>query len=454
MFSDYQNQIERHREVINSTSTSLRKEAPQAWGKLLRDEVSHSSNFHPANIRRENKYCQDIHNDIYMRATAEKRDPTTSEYEAMQCIEHIISLNNKIIEQKLDIEHNFVDIDGTFPTSKKTIFSKADKLALPFRPNNYDGIHLGHIMRGMAVGSGGNATIQNALSEGTDSAGGYTAPVEIMREFIDKLRAKSVLFNAGAKTALLEAKKSNIATVTTDPVGGWRAENAPVSESDLALGNVAFTPKSLAVLVKVSRELLQDSVNIEEMLLNSLAQGLATQLDFAGLYGSGASNQPLGLDSLLTTASQVTTVATNGAKLSASGYYREIVKAMAQVAANNDEASAIILSPRTKYDLGWMADSTNQPLQAPAIIADKAQLLDTSSIPNNLVVGTSGALCSELFVGNFENLMLGLRQELRIEIVNQTFAGNLQIGYIAHLRADWQPSRIGSFWKVRGILAE
>ncbi len=64
-------------------------------------------------------------------------------------------------------------------------------------------------------------------------------------------------------------------------------------------------------IVRISRELLQDSLNIQEVLTRSLAAGLALQVDYAGLNGSGAAGQPQGLDSVLTAASRVTTLARN-----------------------------------------------------------------------------------------------------------------------------------------------
>jgi HK97 family phage major capsid protein len=42
--------------------------------------------------------------------------------------------------------------------------------------------------------------VKNALESGTDTAGGYTIPTEIMRQFIDKLRAQTVFIQAGART--------------------------------------------------------------------------------------------------------------------------------------------------------------------------------------------------------------------------------------------------------------
>ncbi|MDD5580867.1 MAG: phage major capsid protein [Methylobacter sp.] len=342
---------------------------------------------------------------------------------------------------------------GSAPDNNR-LYAKGQKLAFDSVHQNLQGMSVGTIMKGMVLGANGNLSLQNALNEGTDSAGGYSIAAELLRGFVDKLRDKSVLFQAGSQIFLLDTAKTNLATVVSDPVAGWRAEAAAVNESDMVLGSVQFQPKSLAVLVKVSRELLEDSINIEEILMNSLAQGLATQLDYAGLYGSGASNQPLGLKSVLTTASRTSSIAGNGAKISATGSYNILIRQVGKVAASNDEANAFVMSPRSYYDIQGLSDTTGQPLNAPAIIANKINMLYSNSVPSTQTRGTASGICSEIFLGNFENLILGLRSQLRIEILNQTFAGNLQVGFLAHLRADWQVSRPNSFWNLTGILAE
>lgn len=312
---------------------------------------------------------------------------------------------------------------------------------------------MGDLLRGLVIGSQGSMAIQNALAEGTNSAGGYTVPVELLPGFLDLIRNKSVLAQAGASTVLLNTQKTSMATVLTDPVPGWRAENAAVSESDMTFGQVLFAPQSLAVMVKLSRELLADSLNVEEILTHTLAQAIASQLDYSGLYGSGSGNQPTGLESVLVANSRVSSLTANGEKMSMAGYYRPLMTAAQKVAQTNDTASAAIMSARTLYDLEDFVDTTYQPMQKPGWIADNLQLLNTNAIPDNLTTGTATS-CSEIFTGNFSNLLLGMRQELEIEVIRDTYASNLQIAYLAHMRADWQVGRPNSFWLTQGILAE
>jgi HK97 family phage major capsid protein len=102
--------------------------------------------------------------------------------------------------------------------------------------------------------------------------------------------------------------------------------------------------------------------------------------------------------------------------------------------------------------LSIFADTTGQPLQQPPAISD-IQILDTTSISDALTVG-SGTTCSEAFVGNWSNLLVGLRDQIRIEMLPQLYAANYQVGFLAHVRCDIGIARTNSFWKIKGILAE
>ena len=148
--------------------------------------------------------------------------------------------------------------------------------------DDYRGLRLGQFLRAMVVGPKSEIE-RRALSEGTDSAGGFTTPDILARELIDLLRAKAVTLRAGARILTLESDKTTIARLATDPVATWRAENAAVAESDPTFSAVVLAPKTLAVIVRASRELIEDSLNIENGLTTALAGALSAELDRVAL---------------------------------------------------------------------------------------------------------------------------------------------------------------------------
>lgn len=436
--------IQQHREAFAAAGgeSTIRRALPQVSAQLLKDHK------HPADVRRKIKLCNQHATEILDRASNEKRNLTDLE---QNCFDAIMAMVN-IDSIQLNIDESNAD-QGRQPDTAKNIFARGQKCAPEHRPSDLEGVGLGAMLRGLVLGAQGNVALQNALTEGTDSSGGYTVPMHTMLEFADMVRDKSVLTRAGAKTIVLDTAKTSMATMVRDPIAGWRAENAAVDVDDLVLGHVQFVPKSLAVLVKVSRELIEDSLNIEAILMNSLAQGLAQQLDRAGLYGNGLVNSPIGLRSALVTAGLNLPLAANGGKLSAYGHYRPLIRGMSQVAGMSDQANAAIMAPRTFYDIAGFVDTSAQPLTIPKVIENNFTLLETGAVPVTNTQGTSN-LASDIFIGNFSQMALGLRNSLRIEVLKESFADHMQIAFLAHLRADWQVIRPFSFHLIEGVLME
>lgn len=273
--------------------------------------------------------------------------------------------------------------------------------------------------------------VRAALSEGTDSAGGYTVPTHVLPQFIDKLRAKSVFVQAGARTLMLDTAVTKIARISGDPTAAWRAESAAITVSDPTFSALTFAPKSLAVIVKMSRELLADSVNIAEAVETAVINSMSVELDRACLLGSGTSNQPLGLSG--TSGISTLSMGTNGATPTS---YANLLDMVYQLeAANARGNTAAIWNARTARTFRGLVDTTNQPLRAPAPL-DTLPQLSTSSIPINQVQGTSGSVCSSVFMGYWPSAIVGIREAINVRMLPELYAATGEVGFVAHLRAD------------------
>jgi HK97 family phage major capsid protein len=216
--------------------------------------------------------------------------------------------------------------------------------------------------------------VKNTLSEGTDSAGGFTVPAYLLGKMIDRLRAKSVAIRAGALTVPLETQKTSIARLATDPTVAWRLENAAVGGADPTFEKITFTAQSLACLIKLSREVMEDSLNIDAALQSALVNAMALEIDRVALFGSGTPPEPLGVYNLGTGLNSVS-MGTNGAQIT---NYDNLVSSVYELELdNNDTPSAFIMHPRTSKTLRTLKDTTNQPLVPPPDIADVPRLLGT-----------------------------------------------------------------------------
>jgi HK97 family phage major capsid protein len=327
------------------------------------------------------------------------------------------------------------------------IFAKGQSVAEYTRQEHTDnGVTLGGLARAMVTGRK-TPEIQAALSEGTDSAGGITVPVVLSSQIIDQLRARSTVFQAGAQTLVLETgKPTTIAVINSDPVATWRAENAAVATSDMSFTSVSFVPKTLAVCVTASRELIEDSLNLNTALVMSISKAFASELDRVALIGSGSGSEPKGVSKVSGVGS--VSMGTNGAALTSYDPFVTAVGAMRT--ANAADPSAVILHPRSDQELNLLKDSQNRPLSRPAVI-QSLPFLVTSKLLINETQGTSNA-ASRAIMGDFTELIVGVRHSLSIELLREKYSDTLAYGFLAYLRADIAVKHAASFVNVVGIL--
>lgn len=116
-------------------------------------------------------------------------------------------------------------------------------------------------------------------------------------DFIDVLRNASSIMQAGA--TMLSGLKGDvkIPKKTAASTAGWiSTEGGAASESEPTFGQVTMSPKTLGAYTDITRlMMMQSSLDIEALIRNDLATGIALAIDNGGLQGSGASGQPTGV---------------------------------------------------------------------------------------------------------------------------------------------------------------
>ncbi len=290
-----------------------------------------------------------------------------------------------------------------------------------------------------------------AMAVGVGSAGGFAVPAPLSAVVIDRARNAARIFQAGALTVPMDSSTMKIARVATDPAAGWKLENAAATASDMTLESITLTARTLMAYVKSSVELIEDtSGDIGDVIENALAQALALELDRAALRGSGTPPEPLGIRN--TTGVAIQSLGANGAAPT----YAALSTAIQTVRAANFEPNAIIYSPRTAGTLDRLTDSTGQPLQPPPSV-EAMPLFVTGQIPENLTAGTA-TTASEIYVGQWNHLLVGMRQRLVIEasreasdLTDSAFR-QLQVHIRAYLRCDVAVSQPGAFAVITGVL--
>ncbi|HEX7080048.1 MAG TPA: phage major capsid protein [Gammaproteobacteria bacterium] len=308
------------------------------------------------------------------------------------------------------------------------------------------GASFGRWMRGLLTGKRADdwAEFHNDLATSPDSAGGYTVPEELAREFIDRLRERMVLSQAGARMVPMTTKTLQIAKITGDPTVSWHAENASIADSDPTFDAVTLTSKTIVGLTKLSLELAQDSVNVEEAITRALTQSMAVAIDQAGLIGDGSGNNPMGVANF----AGRNTVTAIGAPTNYD-FFVDGISALLQDNVPLDGIGASIIHPRLWADLAKLKTgltSDNTPLVKPAALTQP--MLVTTSVP----VATGTPDTTTAFQAMWSDLLYGVRQDIRVIPLRERFLGdNLQVAILVYARVDFQPAREDSFVTMEGI---
>lgn len=274
---------------------------------------------------------------------------------------------------------------------------------------------------------------RKAIDSGTaGSGGGFVIPSEYLsEEFIETLRANSVLFRAGATELRdLTGKPVRIPRQIASGSVYWIGENSTINLSDPSFGAVDLTPKTMAMRNQYSRlmDILANPKALD-LIQRDMAKAAALELDRAGLRGSGTSNQPTGIVNVSGIGSYA--IGTNGGSLSVDDLYGMI--GVLEDANAMSGKVALITHPKAlrklkKQRIAQFSGDTGGEYVVQPLLTDDAlskaiglPCLTTTQIPTNLTKGTSTD-CSEVYLANWEELLVGMWGG--IEILATNVGGN------------------------------
>lgn len=268
------------------------------------------------------------------------------------------------------------------------------------------------------------------LVVGTPTAGGNTVATNLLaNDFISALRNAMVLTGLGVRTLAGLTGQVAIPKQTGAATAYWVAENASPTESQQTVGQVTMSPKTVGAFTDISRRLLlQSSIDVESMVQTDLATVLGLAIQQAAINGSGASNQPTGL---LTAITSSVIGGTNGLAPT----YQNIIDLESAVAIAN-------------ADVGSMGYLTNAKMRGRLKSTQKfsgtngAPIWDggntpvngyqagiTNGVPSNLTKGTSSGVCSAILFGNFADLIIGMwgTLDLMVDPYTGSTAGTVRV---------------------------
>ncbi len=147
---------------------------------------------------------------------------------------------------------------------------------------------------------------QKALSEGTDTAGGFLVPPDVQAEMLVRKAQMAVVRRAGARVQatsrdvlrypLVQANTTSGSIYSSGFVGSVAGETPTSTDVDAAFGTFEVPIKKIRVSTKLANDFIADAVvNVLSFLSMNGAQNMALVEDNEFLTGDGTALHPLGI---------------------------------------------------------------------------------------------------------------------------------------------------------------
>tara|TARA_B100001027_G_scaffold102043_1_gene70136 strand:- start:10929 stop:13622 length:2694 start_codon:yes stop_codon:yes gene_type:complete len=234
-------------------------------------------------------------------------------------------------------------------------------------------------------------------------------------DFIDVLRNNSAVMPLATMLNGLSGDVKIPRKTAASSAAFISSEGGAAGESELTVGNVSMSPKSLGAFTDITRQLMiQSSIDVENLVRNDLAASMAIAIDDAALEGSGSSGNPTGI----TNTSGINTVSLSSA---AAPTFAELVSMETAIRVDN----ALL------GDLAYIVHPSNYgTLKTTEKATNTAQFVAVNDEINGYSAVVSPQLTANNYVfGNFSDLLIGMFGGLDITVdpFSQSSTGTVRI---------------------------
>ena len=264
--------------------------------------------------------------------------------------------------------------------------------------------------------------VSNILQEGVDADGGYLVPEEYDHRLIDVLTEENIMRSLGHIITTSGEHKINIAATT--PAAAWIEEGAALTFGDATFSQILLDAHKLHVAIKVTEELLYDNAfGLENYIITQFGKALANAEEDAFLNGDG-SGKPTGLFA----ATGGGTVAGTLSAAIKSDDMLDLVYALKRPYRKN---ASFIMNDKTLAQLRKLKNNNGAYIWQPSYQAG-----EPDKVLGYAVHTSAYAPENAIAFGDYSYYNIGDRGTRSFKQLNELFAGNGMIGYVAKERVD------------------
>lgn len=273
--------------------------------------------------------------------------------------------------------------------------------------------------------------IMNALSVGVDSEGGILAPDEFEATLVAALEEENV-FRRLATTIQTSSGERTIPIVGVHGTAGWIDEGEELEESDEQFSKKSLGAHKLGTLIKVSEELLNDSVfNIDSYLANEFARRIGSKEEEAFFVGESGKKMPTGIFDA-TEGGEVGHTTESALAIT----FDDILDLFYSLKAPYRKNATWVLNDSTIKAIRKLKDSNGQYLWQPSVSAGTPDTILNRPYVTSSYVPTIGAGKTPIAFGDFSYYWIADRQGRSFKRLNEKYATSGQVGFVSTERVD------------------
>jgi HK97 family phage major capsid protein len=272
--------------------------------------------------------------------------------------------------------------------------------------------------------------VMNALQIGTDSEGGYLVPDEYERTLVEALEEENI-FRTLAHVIQTSSGDRKIPVVASKGSAAWVDEEGAIPEGDDAFAQVSIGAYKLGTMIKVSDELLNDSVfNLEAYISKEFARRIGAKEEEAFFVGDGV-GKPTGVLSA-TGGAEIGVTTAAAAAFTAD----EIFDLFYSLKAPYRRKAVFIMNDASVKALRKLKDTNGQYLWQPSLTAGTPDTLLNRPVYTSAYMPAIEAQAKSVLFGDLSYYWVADRQGRSFKRLGELYAPTGQVGFLGTQRVD------------------
>jgi len=272
--------------------------------------------------------------------------------------------------------------------------------------------------------------MKNTLNEGSDTEGGYLVPDEFENKLVTGLKENTVI-RAHAHVITTSGGLHKIPVVASHGSASWIDEEGAYTESDETFGQVQLDAHKVGTIIKVSEELLNDSAfDLENYIAEEFTRRIGDKEEEAFLTGNGT-GKPTGILNA-TGGGQVGVTTASATAITAD----ELIDLYYSLKAPYRKKAIWVLNDTTIKAIRKLKDSNGNYLLQPALKDGEVSTILGRPYFTSAYAPEIAAGAKTILFGDLSYYWIGDRQGISFKRLNERYADNGQIGFLAFKRLD------------------